>query len=386
MRIVTLFIVPSLRLGGAERQVVDLVNGLSDNFDIYLVTFEKELDQIEALNNKRIRFYNYPRQYKYDFSPALEIARIIRRNKISIIHCTLQISLLFGLFGRLLSRKNPKLIFALHTTLNRDLKDEILDRILYTPMMLACDKIITVCQSQRAFWSSKYPFLKNKFVAIHNGIDTDRYRDELSDHNKCELKKMLKIDPGFLTVGILGGFRPEKGHEYALRALGILLDRGVRMKLLLIGDGERRSHLESLSKKLSVSEWILWAGYQKDPRNYLSLCDMILVPSYAETFSLAILEALSMGKPVIATEVGGTSEVIENGTNGFLVKSRDANDMAEKLQLLIEDSELRKRLSSKARQSVEGKFALSAMIRDTEQLFYEMDSVNRAVPPTDGLS
>lgn len=372
MSIKTLFIVPSLRLGGAERQVVDLVTGLSDNFDVHLLTFERELDQIESLNNKRIRFYNYPRKYKYDFSPALEIARIIRRNEISIIHCTLQISLLFGLLGRLLSRRNPKLVFASHTTLNRDLKDEIFDRILYTPMMLAFDKIITVCKNQRAFWSNKYPFLRNKLITIYNGIDTDRYRDEVSDHEKYDLRKMLKIEAGFLTVGILGGFRPEKGHEYALRALRILLDRGIWMKLLLIGDGERHNYLESLSKKLCVWEHVLWVGYQKDPRDYLSLCDMLLVPSYAETFSLAILEALAMGKPVIATEVGGTPEVIENGTNGFLVKSRDAKDIAQKLQLLTEDSELRKRLSSKARQSVEGRFNMSRMIEKTQRLFYEL--------------
>jgi glycosyltransferase involved in cell wall biosynthesis len=372
MKVVILFIISSLRFGGAERQVLDLVNGFSDDFDIHLFSFERGLDQIESLNQQKIRFYNHPRKHKFDLSPALEIAKIIQKNGVSIVHCTNQISLLFGFWGRLLSGRKTKFILALHTTINRAFKYDVFDRILYTPMMLSCDKIITVCANQKAFWAHKYPFLATRLVTIYNGIDTDKYRDNLRPEERIELKGMLKIEEDEATIGVLADFRPEKGHEYAFHALKILLDKRIKMKLLLIGDGERRNYLRLLSDRLVISQNIRWVGYQKDPRKFLSLCDVLLVPSYAESFSLAILEALSMGKPIIATRVGGTSEVVKSGINGFLVESRNAYDIANKLQLFIEDAELRKRLALAARQSVEKRFHVSQMIEKTERLFYEI--------------
>ena len=101
-----LFIVPSLRLAGAERQVIDLVNGLSEErFNIHLFTFEKELDQLENINTKKMKFYNHPRKYKFDFAPAKRIAEIIDRESIDIVHCTLQIALLYGFIGKMRAKK-----------------------------------------------------------------------------------------------------------------------------------------------------------------------------------------------------------------------------------------------------------------------------------------
>lgn len=105
-----LFIVPSLRLAGAERQVVDLINGLSgERFNIHFFTFENELDQLENINTSKVKFYNHPRRYKFDFAPAKRIARIIVTESIDVVHCTLQIALLYGFIGRMLAKKKGKI-------------------------------------------------------------------------------------------------------------------------------------------------------------------------------------------------------------------------------------------------------------------------------------
>jgi len=318
-KINVLFLLPSLRYTGAGRQVVDLVNGLSsERFAIHLLTFEKQLDQLDRLDRNKVTFHNHPRKFKFDSSIITAISQLIKKEKIDIVHCTNQIALLLGFLGRLRAGRKTKLIGALHTTVNRNFKNELFDWFLYAPIMMFCDVLITVCRNQRLHWSKKYPFLASRFVTIHNGIDTDKYNDVLSPQERSKLRLSLGLDERDTAVAIVAELRAEKGHEYAFRALRILLDGGLKCTLLLVGDGERLIHLRSLAQRLSLTDRIRWLGYQKDPRPYISISDLLLLPSYAvETFSLALLEALSMGKPVLATDIGGASEMVMEGVNGF---------------------------------------------------------------------
>jgi glycosyltransferase involved in cell wall biosynthesis len=144
---------------------------------------------------------------------------------------------------------------------------------------------------------------------------------------------------------------------------------------LLVGDGDRLGTLQSLAQRLSLNDNIRWLGYQKDPRPYLSIADLFLLPSTAvETFSLALLEALSMGKPVLATDIGGSSEIVIEGVNGFLVKPKDVRSLSEKLGRLVENRELREAFGAKARGSVVQRYHLSNMISKTEGLLMEIAS------------
>jgi glycosyltransferase involved in cell wall biosynthesis len=374
MRRKVLFVLPSLRLGGAERQIVDLVNGLSAGpFKTHLLTFEKELDLLPFLDRTKVIFHNYPRKSKYDFAPAREIAGIIDREKIDVLHTTLQIALLYGTIGRVLARKRPRHVTAIHTTINRNMKCELFDRVLYVPLMRRCARIISVCENQKGHWSRNYPHLADRIVAIHNGIDMVRFRDDLREEEKVTIRASLGAVTGELVVGLVAGFRPEKGHEYAFRALKMLLERERKVRLVLIGDGERRPYLERLAGELGIGPQLVWLGLQQDPKPYISAVDLLLISSVAvETFSIAILEALAMGKPVIATDLGGTSEMVHDGINGFLVKPRDAREIAEKVLSLINDQEALGRLSSAARESVASRFAVGEMITKTENLLMSL--------------
>jgi len=372
-----LFVVPSLRLAGAERQVVSLVNGLSEErFNIHLFTFERELDQQKDLNKQKIRFYNYPRRYKYDFAPSKRIAEIIDRENIDIVHCTLQIALLYGFIGKVMAKKKIKFINAIHTTINRDKKDELLDRLLYYHLMRRCDRVIAVCENQRKHWVNKYPYLEEKFVTIHNGIDTEKFKDDVSEGEKKAIRASLRIENGELLVGMVAGFRPEKGHEYAFRALKILLDSGIKVRLILIGDGERRDYLQSVARGLGIWENIIWLGLQKEPKKYISIFDLFLMCSKkVETFSIAILEALSMNKPVIASDLGGTSEMIIDGITGFLVTPKDPSDIAEKIKYLIDNPAILKEISKNARSFVTERFSIELMSKKTEDLLMSFHSL-----------
>jgi glycosyltransferase involved in cell wall biosynthesis len=365
-----LFILPSLGMGGAERQVVDLVNNLSETkFNIFLTTFQKKFNILENVNREKVTYIHCPREYKFDFSVTKKIAQVIDRENIDLVHWTNQISLLFGSLARLRAKKRVKFVGAIHTTINRNIIEDLFDRFLYTPMMIFSKAIIMVCNNQKSHWSRKYPFLSRKFITIHNGIDTKKFRDTLSSSDKERIQASLGIDKNDFTAAILAGLRIEKGHEYAFHALKILKDAGKKIKLLLIGDGERKAYLQSLAHSLSISDNIIWLGWKKDPRPFISICDIVLLPSVAiETFSIAILESLSMGKPVIATDIGGTSEMIINDKNGFLVEPKDVDALAEKMSIIIKNNDVRDTLQKNARESIIDKFSVAEMVKKTEEL------------------
>jgi len=166
--------------------------------------------------------------------------------------------------------------------------------------------------------------------------------------------------------------RREKGHEYALKALRLLCDRNQPVRILLIGDGERRQALESMCRDLDIDGRVTFLGCQTDPRLYVSAMDAVLLPSYTgETFSMALLEALLLGKPVIATRVGGAHEIVEDGVNGYLVEPRDPGQIARCIERWIESPELLREMSARARMSIEARYTLEAMIQKTDMVLSE---------------
>lgn len=363
-----LMIVPSLRVGGAERQAVELAVALSrGRFRVHLVTFDKGTDLLDEMGTDAVAFTSLSRKGRFDSSAANGIARLIRDENIDIVHCTLQIAYLYGWLGRRRSGRKPALICALHTTVNRDLKDEFFDRLLYAPLLALSDGIITVCRSQQRYWSRKFPWLGRKIVTVHNGVDTDRYRDVMSPEEKSGFRASLNIGREDFVAAMVAGLRPEKGHAFALKAVRRLVEAGRNIKLILVGDGEKKREMEALSRDLGLEGIALWVGGQKDPRPYLGVSDVLLIASYAvETFPLSALEALSMGKPVVASAVGGIPELVRDGQNGLLVAPRDIGALADALERVLLDRDLRAKLSANARGSVLAGFTSADMVKSTE--------------------
>jgi glycosyltransferase involved in cell wall biosynthesis len=369
-----LFIVPSLGVGGAERQIVSIVNGLAgEKYNIHFFTFEKQLNLLQDLNREKIKFYNYPRRYKLDITPCKQIANIIDLNKINIVYSILEIAFIYGFIGRVMAKKKPRFIASIHTTFNPDLKREFFERFIYAPLLIKYDKIITVCSNQNRYLANKYPFLKKKLVVRYNGVDTRKFIDDISNEQKSKLRQGLGVQNNELIIGMIANFRITKSHEYAFKALKSLLDSGVKIKLILIGDGKRKGHLQSLAKKLGISQNIVWLGVQSEPKKYISIFEILLLTSVSgEAFSNAVLEALSMNKPVIATDIGGTSEMVVDGLNGYLVRPKDPKAIAEKIQYLAEHRDILQNLSDNARQSIIHKFDIRQTIEKTRKLLEEI--------------
>ena len=361
-----LFIVPSLRRAGAETQVVDLVNALRDpEIQCQLLCFQPDLSQRDRIPDA-VRFHHVPRRSKYDISYISGIARIIDREEIDVIHCTLEFSVLVGWLSIRRARRTPRLIGAIHTTLIRNLKEQLHDRLIYQWIFRQCDSIVFVCQKQADFWLERYPFLAMNSTVIHNGIDLERFSGDFRHQKASDIPGHLAVPADAYIISCIAGFRPEKRHDLLLAAFGRL---DAKAHLYLAGDGALRSSVESLVDQMGLQERVHFLGIIDDVRPLLLATDITVLASTAvETFSIAMLESMAMGVPMVAPDIGGLSEAIVHDQTGWIYPAGDVDRLAGLLAKGAQDRAKLKAMGALARQRVEKYFSRDVMADSTASL------------------
>lgn len=309
------------------------------------------------------------RRYKYDFRPVREVARLIDELEIDLVHCTLQISLLVGWLGVRIAERKPKIVAALHKTVNVIRKEELFDRYLYKWLLYGCDAAICVCDQQKKFLQKRFPSLKHNGHVIHNGIDTEYFQKGTFIKQSRRLRESLGIPYEAVVILHVAAFRQEKGHT-------ILIDSFKRIRrvypqayLVFAGDGPLLPSIERIAEHIGLKRYIRFVGNLSDLRPLLASSDLTVLASTAvETFSMAMLESLAMECPMVATDVGGTSEAVVPGLTGFLSPPGDAETLALEICKLISNPQKRIEMGRAGRRLVLERFTLSGMIAKTTQL------------------
>ena len=201
-------------------------------------------------------------------------------------------------------------------------------------MFRRCALVIYVSHKQREYWRARGLRVKRDIV-IQNGIDADHFTDRSTAQQKAATRAEFGFAPSDFVIGICAGLRPEKAHGDLLQALRRLRDSGVPAKVLMIGDGPRRGAIERQIAELELTGHAVIAGHRNDVRPYIACCDVMTLTSHlVETFSIAALESMALGKPMVLTRIGGAEEQIRHGTNGFLYERGDVAALAHLLRRL----------------------------------------------------
>jgi glycosyltransferase involved in cell wall biosynthesis len=217
---------------------------------------------------------------------------------------------------------------------------------------------------------------------IHEGIDSDKIRvvpngldlpDFLkSSPNQDSARRELGLKDGELAVGILGRVARVKNIDVFLKAGKKVLDKGVRVKFIIIGDGPLRGRMEALASKLGIQDSVRFVGWQAETGTILSALDLFVLCSQTETTSYALLEAMAMAKPTVATAVGGNTEVVEDGVTGLLVPPGDVDATSEAIFNLISDRDRSKQFGAAGKERVEREFSAGAMVDRTLEVYREL--------------
>jgi len=195
---------------------------------------------------------------------------------------------------------------------------------------------------------------KQEISIIHNGIDAEQFVKSIKSES-LKVHKVESSDDEKFKILCVTRITPRKGVKYLIEAFGELSQKNDNILLQIIGGGEGKNDLEKLAKELGVENKIEFTGLisHENLPSYFEKADVFVLPSLNEGMSNSMLEALASGLPLIATDTGGTKELIEEGTNGFIVKMEDSRDLADKIKILMRDENLRKRMGEASRKKAE---------------------------------
>lgn len=365
-KINVLCLVSSLCVGGAEKHTVTLANLLDPHtFDVHL----GYLKPVEALKSQvreglAQRTFCLHVRRRIDRAAVSRLREFIDHNGIDVIVATNEYPALYALMARRGCKCVPRLIEVFHTTQYLRLKSK-LQMLLYRPVFKRCDLLVYVSEKQRDYWRSKGLAGKADIV-IHNGVDLERFRDRSDTSQREALRAQCGFSADDLLIGICAALRPEKAHRDLLQALARLRARGVAAKVLMVGDGPERADIERTIAALNLGGCAFITGFKDDVRPYLAICDLIVLASHAiETFSIAALEAMAMGKPLVLTRIGGAEEQVISGENGFLYEPGDIDALTDRLAAL-QSSSTRERMGAASRERVESLFSERRMTQQFE--------------------
>jgi L-malate glycosyltransferase len=219
------------------------------------------------------------------------------------------------------------------------------------------DKIITVSYDIENKIKGK--FNNNQILTIHNSIDVENIKIV---KNSIQTRMDLDIEKDAIVFGVAGRMAPIKGYDIFLEAAANILKRLPHSVFVLAGDGPLKEELEKKAKSLEIAGRVRFTGFREDITDILKALDIFVISSYHEGIPIVLLEAMALGKPVIATRVGGIPEVIEDGISGILVASGDAEALSEACLNIARDPDKRKAISEQAPERIVKEFLLEQQV------------------------
>jgi len=227
------------------------------------------------------------------------------------------------------------------------------------------DTIVVVSKETGESFRAKSGVDRSKLVVIHNGIDTGRF----AGLDRAGARRSLGLDDAAVVFGAVSRLDPVKDHPTMLRAFREVRGGCAKCVFLIVGDGPERGRVECMISELDLGDAVRLAGFTDEIPKYLASFDLFLQLSTEEGLSLTILEAAAAGVPVVASSVGGTPEIIENGKTGTLVPARDAAALARAMGGFLENPAPFREMARRAREDVGRRFSLAGMAAEYESLY-----------------
>ncbi|MCC6493542.1 MAG: glycosyltransferase [Pirellulales bacterium] len=371
-----LFLVTSMPVGGAETLLQNLVLRMDRaRFAPEIVCLKQRGPLGEELA-ARMPVHAALLSHKFDLRVLARLWRLMARPRADAVVTVGAGDKMF--WGRIAAKlaKVPVVASALHSTGWPDGVGR-LNRLL-TPWT---DAFIGVADAHARHLVDTEGFPQGKVHAIYNGVDSQRFAPQQA----APIRRELGLATDASVVGILAALRPEKNHELFLAAAQQIVQTLPCAQFLIIGDGPRRRELESLADRLGIRRAVHFLGSRSDVPRLLAACDIVALTSHNEAAPVSILEALAVGVPVVASDVGSVRETVIDGQTGRLFQAGDLTGLVGALLDLLHDRALRERLGAGGRRLVVQRWSLDSMVAGYEQLIERLHA-SKAHRPCSELS
>jgi glycosyltransferase involved in cell wall biosynthesis len=365
-----LFLVNNLGIGGSERKIVRLANRLKDEGVQVMLACLNGPFTIESGLRRDVSCLKLERKGKFSLGALWRLRQVLVRERPATVLAVNLYQALYLAFATLFLPYRPRRIALVNTSTFRGHR---LWKRMYQAVLQRFDLVVHGSEMQKRFWFRPASRGWMHSTVLYNGVDSDYFELTGSFEAGKRLRASLGVKPESLLIGTVGMCRPEKNQEVLLTTLRRLRVARVDAHLVIAGAGYLIDHLKQRAVQLEIADRVHFVGALDDVRPVLAALDVFLLPSIAvESFSNAALEAMSMGRPVILSDIGGAREMITEGVEGYVVSP---TELAARLPALIAalyaDKRKRQQMGAAARDRAVTCFSVPAMVAGYRGLLHD---------------
>lgn len=361
--------------GGAERHILNLASSVNPRLIDTTVCCLFSAPFFKIAADAGVNVFVIPMRSKFDLGIVGKLVDNSIERDIDIIHTH---GVRANLLGRLAARQagQKKVVTTIHSLLERDYPNFLTRQInCWTERLTRnwSDHFIAVSDGlKNQLIARGVP--EDKVTVIHNGIVLEEFS---APEEPDTFRKRLGLDPMTPLVGIVARLHAVKGHYYFLQAAREILSQQPDVRFMIVGDGPYRSFLEGEARRMGIAGQVIFTGFVDDVRSLMASLNLLVISSLWEGFGLTAIEAMTIGLPVLATDVGGLPEVVRHGETGFLVPPADAAALAKGIMWLLNHPANAEELAKRGLEVVRKEFTADKMARRTEELYRRLAGCNQ---------
>ena len=348
----------------------NLSRGLAEKgvSQLLVTLFDSGSEQPAWINEaKNVEYLCLGVKSRYGFPLAtLRLAKKLRQGNFDIVQTHLYEASLVGLLAAKFAGTRVKVLTRHH-----------LDQALLIGKRLpiyidkweakTADYIVTLGRAVKQHLVSREGVPEQKIHVVYQGFDFERF--SATDDERNEIREEFGIKKNEFLIGTFGNFFPTKGHRFLLDAVSLLIERYPNIRLLFVGSGGEEGRLADYVVKTGLKGKVIFAGFRKDVAACIKACELVVHPSLSEAFCQVLIETMSVGTPLISTDVGGAKEVIENGVTGTLVPAADPKSLATAIEGVLKDPAKARTMANAGQSFVRNTFTLERMIDEQYKLY-----------------
>jgi len=344
---------------GGQQQVFYLHEALvnRDFNSVLACNISSELSKKCLLN--KLPFIEVKMRGELDILASYKLVKYCKANKINIIQAHSAHALSIALFVKLFY-SYVKLICVRRVDFH--INKNLFSQLKYNNWRI--DKLICISEFIKSVLIED-GIKEEKLYTIRSGTDIRKFSNVISD---SELKDKLNIGSDDFVLGTVAAFAGHKDYPNLINAFKLIVEKRKKVKLCLVGEGPLKNNIEKFVHELDISENVIFCGFQKDVGQFLKLFDLFILASKKEGLGTSIIDALSVGLPIVAASSGGIPELITNNHNGILVEPKNPKELSDAVIKLMDDEEKRKALGKNALNTVE-KFSIETTVNKNIELY-----------------
>ena len=348
--------------GGAENLLASQLPYFNyDEFEIYVGYLYGDGS---LLKNRRENYkvIDFSKNKKFSYFAPFRIFKFVIKNKIDIIHTHL---IQASIIGRLIALLLKKVFLVTTRYYGKDLKGYRLINKIENFSERYCTRLICVSNYVKNYVCKNIPIQESKLRVIYNGIDLNYFCYHPIDKNDK-----------YITIGAVSRLIPIKGIDTLIKCIPYVKERFSNITFEIVGDGPEKELLEKLIAKLGIDGTVKLLGSRNpgELMKIMSKWNFFVHTSYRESFGMVVIEAMALGKPIVASNIPALREILRDGENGYLCVLGNYKDFAEKILILCKDRKKRKEFSINCRKRVEKLFDIRNKVLEIERLYHEVIS------------